>query len=169
MPNTPHGLPYPAPTDPVAQGAAAMQALALAVEKLSMWTFFGWRFAAMAATGVKLAVALDTIERNDFTIAADKTYVTFPDAGIYVVTVNANFTGASGSGGVDAGVDRKSAADVLVTGDQVHGSAGMNGFVSAAGIFTIAAGERIKPFVSSSATGSGHNLTRFQLGVARIA
>jgi hypothetical protein len=29
---TPHGLPYPAPTDPVAQGAAAIQALATAVD-----------------------------------------------------------------------------------------------------------------------------------------
>lgn len=32
MPNTPHGLPYPPATDPVAQGAAAIQALAVAVD-----------------------------------------------------------------------------------------------------------------------------------------
>lgn len=34
MPNTPRGLPYPSPTDPVAQGAAAIQALAVAVDPL---------------------------------------------------------------------------------------------------------------------------------------
>ena len=32
MPNTTHGLPYPSPTDPVAGGAAAIQALAEAVD-----------------------------------------------------------------------------------------------------------------------------------------
>src|SRR5262249_55540522 len=32
MPNTSHGLPYPNPTDPVAQGAAAIQALASAAD-----------------------------------------------------------------------------------------------------------------------------------------
>jgi hypothetical protein len=34
MPNTPHGYPYPLPTDPVAEGAAAIQALAEAVDAL---------------------------------------------------------------------------------------------------------------------------------------
>jgi hypothetical protein len=32
MPTTPGGLPYPAPTEPVSQGAAAIQALALAID-----------------------------------------------------------------------------------------------------------------------------------------
>jgi len=34
MPNTTHGLPYPNPTDPVASGAANIQALAAAVESM---------------------------------------------------------------------------------------------------------------------------------------
>jgi len=39
MPNTPKGLPYPVATDPVSEGAAAIEALARAVDAISVVTY----------------------------------------------------------------------------------------------------------------------------------
>ena len=95
--------------------------------------------------------------------------MTIPDPGIYAVAIAAHFGGASGSGSVAAGVDRLSPSGGASMTNQIWQDGPFNGHVAAADVFLINAAERIQWWVSASATGTGHNLTRFQIGIARLA
>ena len=65
--STAHGLPYPLPSDPVAQGAAAIQALATELDKRIARALVAWRFASLVGIGGSHGnFVLDTIERDDF-------------------------------------------------------------------------------------------------------
>lgn len=57
MPATSGGLPYPAATDPVSQGAAAIQALAEALDEFGYAQFT----ANVVATGATAAAAIDVV------------------------------------------------------------------------------------------------------------
>lgn len=67
MPNTPGGLPYPLPTEPVAQGAARLRALAEAldpavvgVQQTGVWSCpsGGWQLVPMASSLITVGAGL---------------------------------------------------------------------------------------------------------------
>ena len=101
MPNTPRGYPYPAPTDPVAQGAATMQALAEAVElrQISVCAR-AWNQTMTNAWAAKPFTEIPWQDWNGTAIALSAIYTNAASGiGRYRVIGELNVGGQSGTGG----------------------------------------------------------------------
>jgi hypothetical protein len=106
MGTTLHGLPYPEPTDPVADGAAAIEALAEAID-----TSLGTRN-ALAATATGTSIAAGAVQslnwdfRDNPAFGAPGHVVNLSQAGVWVVSAklggpanSSTITVYTGSGG----------------------------------------------------------------------
>jgi hypothetical protein len=92
---TPSGLPYPLPTEPVRDGAAAIQALAVAVDRYASAPFCRVTLANAALPGSGATGWGCTAEIADPSgaLVAAPAGITVAKAGIYVVTFTPNITG----------------------------------------------------------------------------
>jgi hypothetical protein len=169
MPNTARGLPYPVPTDPVAQGAAAIQALAAALDARQQVAILR-RAAPLVGLGPGGAyVPWDTETRDDpGCLTPGQDTIHLPEAGAWFYTVCVMFGTASGDGGVSARAELWSAAPALIR-LLTRGEGFMNGSVTLSGIvLPTDATSSLRVKVDQGATGHGHDLVQGEAAVMRL-
>lgn len=177
MPNTPTwSLPYPSPTDPVAQGAADIRALSEAVDARLTQLQNAHRTSRLYGTMPAIGGALLPV--SNLAVAHDDLAALVPPARIrpaagygthFLVTADVWFGGATGSGGVRAELRSYTAADVLRDLHIAASDGGMNSPLSLAGMWTRQAlDDYLTLELSAGSTGSGHNADYYVVSVYAV-
>jgi hypothetical protein len=162
MPNTPiRGLPYPAATDPVAQGAAAIQALATELDKRQQSIRVSVSNIAMPAGGALQLVNFTSATWLDWAGWNASPYphaVTVLYPGRYRVSVDTQYN--SQSGGVNPSqmsLRRYTAAQTLVQ-EWFAAAPLLNTGVTLTGVCACAANDNFQVVAQSGAGAAGGNL-----------
>ena len=170
--STPRGLPYPLATDPVAQGAAAIEALARAVDvQIGATLYVGKITAFSAPSGAQVNVIFDYEWQDDWNgFTAPSTELYAVAAGTYVLLGNVNSgTGATGDGSCAASFQVINAAGDSALDTPVSTEVpGVNQNLSMAGMAQLAAGQRVRMLLEYNATGSGHTIAVARAALIRV-
>jgi len=98
MPNTPGGLPYPDPTDPVSAGADNIRNLAQALDVVGMWIAAAAQNVQTATfVVVNAATAIPSIT-NDPSLTNNAGAITIGKAGIYRLSAQLRWSGGGSAG-----------------------------------------------------------------------
>lgn len=155
MPSTAKGYPYPANTEPVAGGAAAIKGLADYIDARE-GAVQVWDGALNLAGNNWIAAVWDQIVAKDtppLDAAPGNSGVYFKKAGLYLVTCEVGLSGQTGAGGADLQVALYTPASAInrtvysFTGNQNFG-------LSLACVFNVGADWFMQAFVKSMANGA---------------
>ncbi|HET6194114.1 MAG TPA: hypothetical protein VFE12_00100 [Acetobacteraceae bacterium] len=172
--STPGGLPYPEDTDAVKQGAQAIKALAQAIEAQPWISFARWTQGTVAGAADAIVSAWDLTEGNFAANDAGGGF-TCPKAGLYLVTVDLEFSCAWPAGGplVSVGAKTSSAPprEIYLQRAEASSAGATRRSYSVSGLLRMAVGETCRAFMnngtgisiqhSSGITANDRHSTRF--------
>jgi hypothetical protein len=168
LPGTPaRGFPYPASSDPVAQGASAIQALAEAVStRVGSTVIAVLGNATPVTTDVAIPFNAEFVDHwNGFTVNTSDIWL--PGTGIYLFTLNVVFAGATGDGGTGIRVEFIG-TDGNVADVPGRQEGAINADLSCSGVYIGHTNERLRAIATAGATGTGHSMAPAFFSVVRV-